>query len=166
MSLACCWHGHFQGGSREFLFSLPSLATASPRGRFARACCGGAGRRCHCNVDLSFLNLLAGLSWEVVDFLLCLQVEHDIPQLLLDLRDLQVLLFTGFLQHPLLLLQFVLQQGLVCSQALVQLLLLLQLVGELCHFVVQLGTPCREKQESGEQHCPPRTKHHLGLLTA
>lgn len=161
MSLACCWHGQFQGGSREFLFSFPSLATASPGGRFARPCRGGAGRRCHCNVDLSFLNLLAGLSWEVVDFLLCLQVEHDIPQLLLDLGDLQVFLLTGFLQHPLLLLQFVLQQGLVCSQAFVQFLLLLQLVGEFCHFVVQLGTPWREKHRSGTAALPTQTKHSL-----
>lgn len=89
--------------------------------------------------------------------LLCLQVEHDIPQLLLDLGDLQVLLFTGFLQHPLLLLQFVLKQGLIRSQTLVQLLLLLQLVGKFGHFVIQLRAPYKEKHRSGKQHSTQRS---------
>lgn len=75
---------------QEALLPLPSAASPSPAGGGGGASAGGV-RRAGPDVDLSLLDLAAGLRGKVLDLLLRLQVEHDVPQLLLQLRDGPVL---------------------------------------------------------------------------
>lgn len=111
----------------------------------------GGWRRGGGNVNLTLLDLLAGLVGHVVDLPLRLQVEHDVAQLLLELADGQVLVLGHLVRLALLVLQLGLQLRLVGAQVAVHLLLLAQLLRQLGEARVQMGAPEKRGTERKER---------------
>lgn len=131
----------------ERLWLLSPLGSSFPAAQSAGAVGRGPGLRgggSRSDVDLTLLDFLPGVRRHPIDLLLRLQVEHDVPQLLLQLGDLAFFIGRGLIGPPLLLLQLRLELRLIGSQAPVHLLLLPQLLTELHHFVIQLGTSTRK----------------------
>lgn len=73
-----------QDGAPSTLLPPPAPASAAPAGGGA---CGGRVRGAGGDVDLSVLDLAASLGRQLLDLLLRLQIEHDVSELLLQLRD-------------------------------------------------------------------------------